>query len=412
MRRIKFYSIFNYAFYILFFIGFFFPTNNSYYIPLGGALIKLNELSLVLLPIINEFCHSKQAFKIRDKQLRLRAILLVLIIVFTDLVVKNLVYNQPIGDGVKSIRLALPMLVGVWILFRGLNVNIKTLYNVLIYTLFISFVLSLIAFFYPHPIFYYGIDASSGDMEDFQRGRLSNSNFGFGLIGAYFLFRDKGKWYNNRNIHTATYILSVLIIVMSFNRTYLALLLLEFFLLTVGKISVSKIFRVTLLGITVVLAVFALYNTNSLVKRQLDKRILDIVFEDRSLKENVIENNRDVIYDGIRKRLKEGYWIIGLDFKTEIFNHSRHGVLTGATKTDISFINILLRFGIFALLMYVGLLYLIIRKGYMNRIILVAIVLASLNIDSLMNHNIAFFVFLMIPVLNLDNRKNIFASNK
>ena len=406
MKRTESYNLFNNIFYALVFLGFFFPTNNSYYLPIGGALIKFNELALLLLPFINELCRSSFSFKLRDNQLRMRVIVLVFIIVVSDVILKYFVYRQSVGDGIKSLRLALPMLVGLFLLFRGIRVNVKTLYNVFIYSLLVSFILSLVAFFYPHPVFYYGID--SAEMGDIQKARLSNSNFGFGLIGAYLLFRDRGKWYNNRKVYTITYALSVLILVMSFNRTYLALLMLEFFLLNIKNISLSRIIKVTFIGSLVFLAIFSLYSTNALVKRQIDVRILDIIFEDKSLQENVIENNRDAIYDGIKKRLNESYWIIGLDYRTEIFNHTRHGTIMGASKTDISFVNILLRYGVIPLIMYLLILRKIMVKRYFPKLVLGLLIVSSLNIDSLMNHNIVFFLFLLIPVFNLETYRNIY----
>ncbi len=87
-------SLFNRLFYVILFIGFFLPTNNKFYIPLPGILLSYNELAFLLLPIINLLCYSKNNVTINSARIKRNIVLLFIVLVFTEVVVKNLVYGQ------------------------------------------------------------------------------------------------------------------------------------------------------------------------------------------------------------------------------------------------------------------------------------------------------------------------------
>ena len=92
------YLLFNRLFYSMIFIGFFLPTNSEFYVPLPGVLLSINELALILLPIINLFCYSQNNVRIKNPRLKRNIILLILVVVFTEVIVKSLVYGQSFGQ--------------------------------------------------------------------------------------------------------------------------------------------------------------------------------------------------------------------------------------------------------------------------------------------------------------------------
>src|SRR5690606_11026390 len=95
--------------------------------------------------------------------------------------------------------------------------------------------------------------------------------------------------------------------------------------------------------------------------------------------DRLFENNRDVVYDGVASRIEEGYWIIGLPFSIPIFTNFLE---EGAKYTDTSLVNILLRFGIIPLFLYLGILLKMYKKSatYLFSLSLVIFFLASFNI--------------------------------
>ncbi|MDH0659105.1 hypothetical protein [Empedobacter sp. GD03865] len=397
---------FNYLFYTLFFIGFCLPTNSNFYIPLPGVLLKFNELALVLLPIVNEFCTSKYSFKIRNKNLRLKCILLIITIFISELIFKKIVFNQNIGDSIKSIRLGLSMITTIYFIFRGINVDVKKLFNVFIWTMLTSYFLTFISMFVSLPI-YYNLDSTEDSISGFG-GRIINSNFTFGLIGLYLIFNKKGSWFNSSKIHRITYILSVLIMILSFNRTLLAASSLMLLIILYKQFNIKSILTILFCVISLISVISYLYNSNDSIKRQLDKRIINVVFENKSLSEEVIENNRDQIYEGIILKITEGNWMIGMDFKDSIFSiYNNNNLLYLAKKTDISFINVLLRYGFVPLLLYGSIIITIFKKNYFYRLVLIFYIICSLNIDLLMNQNSIFFIGLFIAFENLEKVFNM-----
>lgn len=398
-------SDFNYLFYILFFIGFCLPTNSNFYIPLPGVLLKFNEVAFLLLPLVNEFCKSNESFKISGAYLRAKCLFLVVIIFFIELIIKNIAFEQNIGDGIKSIRLGLSMLVTVYFIYRGINVNLKKLFNVFIYTLLISYFLTLLSGFVSLPI-YHNVDGNDDTTSSFG-GRIINSNFSFGLIGLYLLFNNRSYWYNEKTIHKLTYVISVIIMILSFNRTLMAASALMIFIMLVRKFNIKSILTISVCVISILGIVTYLYNTNNIIKNQLDKRVLGVIFLDQSLSKEVLEDNRDQIYEGIKDRIKEGYWLIGMDFKDGIFSMYKKNTFYVAKKTDLSFINIILRYGIFPLILYLNILYIIYQRNLFFRLVLLLYVVCSFNIDLLMNQNSIFFIGLFIAFDNLNKVTNI-----
>lgn len=388
----------NFIFYILLFVGFFLPTNSNMYIPLPGVLLKVNELAFLLLPIVNIFCTSRSNKVKLDRKLLRYIILYLLVVLITEFVFKPIAFNQSLEDSFKAFRIGIPFFSSMILLYQGINANIKIVWNVLLYSIGVSIVLSILSMYINLPI-YYNMDDE--DILKLTMGRIMNSNAPFGIIGLYFLFQDKDKWYNRGRLVKIVYILSVIALVLTFNRTYLALLVLEFLYLARKILSFKSFFKILLYPMLIFLVTFFVYQNNETIQKQIDNRILSIIFQENSLKESTIDGNRDMIYDGVLQKIDEGYWVLGLPYDEPIYINTsiylKYSVPMSITDTSVA--NVLLRYGLVALILFCliyNYIYRIFIKHANLKIILIAYFLASLNLDSLFRHNSVFFIIILI----------------
>lgn len=397
----------NFIFYILLFIGFFLPTNSNMYIPLPGVLLKVNELAFLLLPIVNLFCTSKNIRYKLDRKVFKYIILYLFIVFITEFLFKPIVFNQSFGDSFKAFRLGLPLYSSLLLLLFGIKADIRIVWKVLLYAIGCSVILSLLSLYISLPIYY---NMEDEDILAVFQGRIMNSNAAFGIIGLYLLFTDKNKWYNRGKLVKYVSILSIIALLLAFNRTYLALLVLEFIYLSYKTFSLRTFYKILLYPLLFMGITFFAYNSFDAVQRQIDKRILSIVYSETTIAESTIEDNRDFIYEGIENRFKEGYWIIGLPYDVPIFEgySARRGDYK-ASKTDVSFVNIILRYGALPFVFFIFLLLRLNKMKYVPFIILLVYVLASLNLDALFNHNSIFFLIILsfIYSMNIKNLKKV-----
>ncbi|SFT62978.1 hypothetical protein SAMN05216474_1422 [Lishizhenia tianjinensis] len=402
----------NYIFYILLFVGFFLPTNSNMYIPLPGVLLKVNELAFLLLPVINLFCKSNIAKHKIDNKLRKNIFFILITVLITEFVLKPFLFGQSVGDSFKSFRIGLPLFASLLILYQGIRVNVRTFWKVLLFAIGISVLLSVLSIFIYLPIYY---KADEENVLNMLQGRIVNSNGSFGIIGLYLLFADKEKWYNEGKLVKIVSVLSVIALILTFNRTYLALLALELLYLTYKSFSLNTLKRLVVLT-TMFLAVISYsYYNFGMIRRQMDKRILSIINSEVSIHESTIKGNRDMIYEGIRLRIDENYWLIGLPYKIPIFiRPSMYGKESQELrKTDTSIINVLLRYGVIPLILITLVFNLLIKrdKNYGFKTVFIIYLLASLNTDSLVGQNAIFFLILFFIIRNsFINEKNSFYS--
>jgi len=406
----------NFIFYVLLFIGFFLPTNSNMYLPLPGMLLKVNELAFLLLPIVNYFCSSNEKKLVINRKLSVYILLYLGIVVITEFLFKPLIFGQSFGDSFKSFRIGLPFFSSMMLLYSGINANIRIVWKVLLYAVGISVILSILSVFINLPIYYN--KEESDDILQITQGRIINANSSFGIIGLYLLYQDKNKWYNKGKLVKYVSILSIIILVLSFNRTYLALLLFEFLFIARKSMSIKTFSKILLYPSLLLLSTFLLYNNNEYVKKQVDNRVFSIVFEDNSIKESAIDGNRDMIYKGALGKIDDGYWFIGLPYNTPIYINTSIFLKepTPMNVTDTSLLNVLLRYGIIPLILFCLIYRRIFKifKSYNLVIVLIIFTLASLNIDSLFRHNSVFFIIIIISLLSLKpyEKNNIYSQNQ
>ncbi|QTE22519.1 hypothetical protein [Polaribacter cellanae] len=267
----------------------------------------------------------------------------------------------------------------------------------------ISVVLSIISIYFPLPI-YYDIENGQNFLSK-NNGRIINSNASFGLIGIYLLLSKKQKWYSSGKLVKFVSVLSIISLMLSFNRTFLAILIIEILYLVKKTFSVRKLIKTFLLSASFILLIILIYNNNKIIKNSVDKRITSIVLGEKTLKSSTIDGNRRVIYEGVLDRLNSGYFWIGLPMKKPIFVWLRKwstGEDREMSVTDTSVITFLLRYGIIPLFLIVLIfkqLYKVSRNNF-YKTIFVLYLISSLNIDSLLRQNTVFFLIIILIITN------------
>lgn len=396
---------FNFLFYIVLFLGFALPSNSSFFFRLPGISLQIRELAFLLLPILNILGKSTNSVTVGNIKLR-RYILLFFILILITEFFKAHYYFQGIGSFFKTLRIGLPLFSSFILVLSGIRVDIIKVWNTLLWAISISTILSIISLFIPLPIYPTIEDA---DYLASTGGRLMNANAPFGIIGIYLLYKDKDKWFNKGLLVKVTSILSVIALVLTFNRTYMGLAVLAVIYLTFSTFSFRNALKYLTIPIVFIVILFWSYNTFDIIQRQVDNRILSIVFGEKSLYESVYENNREVIFDGVILRIKEGYWLFGLPLNIPIFTWFRALGAFPMSTTDTTLVNVLLRYGIVPFILFLSILRRLISKNKSNFFLYTMTIyfIASLNMDAMMRHNsILFLIIIFFITKKIENEKN------
>ncbi|MDE3743500.1 hypothetical protein [Maribacter polysaccharolyticus] len=320
---------------------------------------------------------------------------MIIVVVFTEVVTKKFMYGQSFVEAFKTIRIGLPLFSSLLLIVQGIRADIRIVWKTLLVAINASVIISVLSLVIDLPIYQ---DLESGaDILKETSGRLGNSNFHFGLIGMYLLIQDNNNWYSRGKLVKITAILSVFALILSFNRTLLALLFLETIYLLWNKFNLKKILKISFYGILVLLIFFGAYSNNQSMRNQIDRRIFSIIEGEESIAENTIEGNREVIYTAVQDKLVSGHYVIGLPFKIPIFTWAARWSTEedrDMSVTDTSALTILLRYGFIPFI----LILLILRQLYsfsnnlFFKTILILYLIASLNIDVILRMNSILFV--------------------
>ena len=376
------------------------PSNSDFYITLPGVQLQIRELAFLLLPVVNLFCWSNNRVWVADRKLKALIAWFLIIVVFTELF-KHLNYYEGLVNVLKTFRIGLPLFSSLLLVYTGIRADIEKVWRSLLWAISVSAVLTLITPFVYLPI-YPSIEGEN--ILEATQGRLMNSNSSFGIIGIYLLYKDKDRWYNKGRLPMLTSLLSIAVLILSFNRTYLALLALTFIYLSFTEFSFRKAFKIIYIPVVALGIFWAAYNYSEVIQRQVDKRIFDIVTGKTELSESVYENNREVIFDGVIDRIKDGYWLFGLSHDKPIFTWYRDSSMYSdsgyfdMTTTDTSFFNILLRYGLIPFIFFLSIMYRIFKTATLGiyHFSFLIFLVASLNLDALVRHN---SIFLLITLL-------------
>lgn len=398
-------KLFNFLFYIVLFLGFALPSNSSFFIKLPGISLQIRELAFLLLPILNILGKSSNSVTAGNIKLRRYIFLFFIFILITEFF-KAQYYFQGIGSFFKTLRIGLPLFSSFILVSSGIRVNIVKVWDTLLWAISISTIIAIISLFIPLPI-YPTID--DADYLVSTGGRLMNANAPFGIIGLYLLYKDKDKWFNKGLTVKLASILSIIALILTFNRTYLALAVLATIYLTFSTFSFRNAFKYLAIPMVLVVVFYWSYNSFEIIQKQIDRRILSIILGETSMFQSVFENNREVIFDGIILRIKEGYWLFGLPLNIPIFTWFRPLGAFPMSTTDTTLVNVLLRYGIVPFILFLSILRRLILKNKSNFFLytMTFYFVASINMDAMMRHNsILFLIIIYFISRQISNEEN------
>lgn len=388
------------------------PTNNNLFVPLPGVQLKISEFAMILLPLLNFLCKKKTNITSISSKSLIKIYLIIFIVLITEVVIKKIVFDVSVLDIFKGLRAGLTFFCFLFFIKDGLSFNIVKVWKVLCISVVISFFLSiLIPFLGLEFLVYSEEDGALGFS-----GRIANANASFGIIGIYLLFWDKDRWYNKGLLVKIAIWCSIIGLILTFNRTYLGLSVL-FVLYSLWKTVSPKVFvKFIFLSVIFVLFVNFLYITFEPIRSQLDRRVLSLFETESSFSKVTLENDRVFIYEDISERIQDGYWVIGMPFNEPIFVRKAvrtYDVDTEMFTTDVSFVNILLRYGLLPTLLFAALLYSLYKQYRLTMFstILLIFFVASFNIDTLFKHNSLFFLIVIFFLIHYDKKNSILSKN-
>jgi hypothetical protein len=349
----------------------------------------------LLLPIINYFSFTSNPIIFRNYIIKLSILLFFFLVLVSEFFFKIIFFDQSFIGGLNSIKVGLPLVSSLIMLFHGFKPNLDKVFRVILLAIIGSFSISIISIFLPLPI-YNDIEVTGSILEMFE-GRLFNSNASFGIIAPFLLYKRRLIGMGKSRLLTIACISSILSMLLTFTRTYFLILFIVIFVIYFKKFTIKKFKFLLRISAIVCLVFFLLYSNFESIQFQIDKRFLSALYSYTEVYNQTIDNNRDVIYQGVIEKIYQGYWIIGLPYHLPIFiaskNYLRDEILF--YKTDTSIFNILLRFGIFPLLLLVLIfLKMINYRFYIFNMTFLLLFLASFNIDTLFSHNAIFFSIL------------------
>lgn len=336
-------------FYVLIFVLFVVPDKHFLSFNLFG-LGHFNVFQFVALLLPGTLLFISPKYR-PSKSLFFAGIFFLVYLIFISLI-KDIIYNGSLTGLFLELRLSLVFICAVLVLMLGDRVNRKLFFNLVLMSVFISYLLSLVGFIFEIPLQSYSVRYEEGAFYTFTNGRLINGNKDLSVLGVYFLFRGSSlRSVLSKRIYyflITLAVLSISIAVLNFDRTLLALLILEVALLTV--FSEFKKLGINLFRLAVLLLIFAFlmslaYNGNEAVRIQVDRRILSVFFTDDvgvGLSNSVWEDNRDFMFTGAIYTFLE-FPVFGSHFGTPLFTFPDG---TEAFQTDVTFLNILARFGL------------------------------------------------------------------
>lgn len=403
-----------YLFGFLLALAFLPPDYRFLYLPsFGGIIFSAKEISLMALPVVYYFFYPDRKLHVISPGLRQLIFLFFGAIVLAEFL-KMGFYRQSVGDIAKSVRVGIPLFSGLLILVQGVKLNPKWCVSVFLSILALSMLLTPIMPFLGLDGVYRDLGDAEIELEVLKRGRIFNQNFPFALIGVAALFVCR-KWgagdrAERRLYHlvVALSCLSVLVAVLSFNRTFLAGMALVGVICSIRYFQASRLVKGGLIVLIAIGPALAFYNTSEEVQRQVDTRILEVL-EDRDVfLERIYYQNRAQMYEYYWGDLKQ-FWSLGLP-------GYRHPWVTSegtSSKTDISLYNIWIKYGLGALVVFVVFWAKFYRSarnwlgriqsdsiaGGLLRAVVVAFpvyLLASLNMDVLVHHNAGFYILFLM----------------
>lgn len=395
-----------YLFNLLLFLVFVLPIWDIATFKVGSIITNMREVCLVFLPVVYFFYpRRKDSLSIETKYW----VVTFFVIIAATAIIKKVLYGLAPFDAVKNFRVTLPVLSGLLIVLQGRKIDPRFCIKTILVAIVISYLLTplMVAIGVQPSTFMVG--GRELQVEYLRNGRFANKNFEFSLLGIALLFyvpqvQTFQDWF--KRLIMAASILSILMLILSFNRTMMAagallglvLLLNNLRPKTLGYIALTTIVAGSIAGY--------FYMTRPRIQRQVDQRILIVFQQEGGLAQSVYYGNRDRLYDTFLDKL-DHYWVLGLPGGVSLINNEN----TNSAKSDISLYNIWIRHGLVALIAFIIVLALIyadqkqklewLPDGSLSHQVAKAViitfplyVLVSFNIDALVAHNAILFILL------------------
>lgn len=379
--------------YIITFIVFTVPNNSSFLIDVGFGKFPLNHIFFMILPFVNKLCTKTNMHLRVDAITKNLILLLFFAVLVNEFVLKMIVYDVTIYESTKSIQVAIPFFSVMILIYQGLNVNAVNLLKVVLTASFISSALSAISIY--ANIGFYDNDAmiSAGEF------RFANSNSSLGVVAIFLLVTDKFAVMTSKWKYIS--LISIVTLVLGFNRIYIVTLIpiLGIYIYISGNKRIASMTAVFLVLICIMLTF--LYKSSDAVSYQIDNRFFDFIDGESSITDPGSIGGRSFIYSQIAERFDEGHWIMGLPYSKPIFiMNDVYGDEYRASSTDMSIVNILLRYGTFSLMIIAIIFYRLFfekQSGFL-RCVAITYLLASLNSDTLLQQNSIFFLIVALYI--------------
>jgi O-antigen ligase len=408
-------SISKLIFFVCLFVCFGVPEKTFFNVNIFNlATVNILQLSSFVLPLSYWFAAGR-GYKV-PIYLRISLVLFILYLFLSSLL-KAIFISQSVSHLFFDYRINVVFIASALILILGNRIEFKKWFKFFLIAIFISYIFSLIFFFFD-----IGLQSSNSDdyYTVFRNGRLINGNKTFALLGLYFLFTRKNIVpFIGRGAYlfiSVVSITSLIIALLNFERTLLALLIFAFiFLSWKFKKNLTTIMLPILVNLAVIVLVGSYaYKTNETVKNQVNRRFLSIFQSQDQIAEfndNVWEGNRDFMIEGAIETFKK-YPFFGTNINEPLFFYEDG---RGAMQTDVTFINILARNGIVGLLLLLVVFFRLIKsliKGRSNvlcveeyiRSLLLFIVplflLYSLNHDDIYRGSVIIIIALLFNATN------------
>lgn len=359
-------SFFIFSFYILIAFLFAFPEKHFLSFSIFGiANLNITEFCSLLIPISYFLIPSKKS-KTPDHLKNLIAVFIVYF--FLTSFFKATLISGSLVHIIHEYRISMVFFAALVVLYMGQKIESKYFVFLFSFFLLISYSISLLGFvfdvdFTPRSVRYDDMEYST-----LRNGRVINGNKDFAIFGIYFLFTKKHlvRFVQPKFLSFIAVVssVSIIIAVLNFDRTLFALMLLEVLLLGFNlKQNFFKFLAKVLLFVVCIFVIgLYIYDTNDEVKRQVDRRILNIVLSDNvsnNLSNNVWEGNRDFMLSGAFETFLR-HLLFGTNYNDPLFYYPDG---TAAMQTDVTIVNVLARNGIIGLILYI-----MIFVGLMNTI--------------------------------------------
>jgi len=402
-------------FLVLLWFAFLLPNAHWTSFPFVIGHSNLSELAMILMPFVYAL-YPRQSASWYTKKLKYAILGFFLFSIFNN-ILQKLIYGGSIIEFFRVHRSLIPLYVAMMLIYFGPRVRPRLLLYNLAACLSFSFIISLIFFIFNldfHPLF--PAEIRDEAYEIFAKGRLYNVNGGFSYIAlALFVnmvsLRHKLKSKKLVFILFTASTLSVVVNVLSFNRTFLIVSILFFVTVTPFFVKFKSVVYIWILILALVFFVNYVYKNYEVVKRQINQRIINPI-EEETLLENVYYGKREYMFENYFS-LGKKYFFTGVPPKVSFYTKFIRGDYFDVRVTDISFVTVLLRNGLLSLLFYLYFWYLLYRHLWKSkyrkisndwsfliyRTLLVAIpfmIIASFNIDILARHYSVVFISLFL----------------